>query len=187
MTKKKKLEILHIGDITNSYNKILSDRTNHYLQLLLFNLRLIFRYNGGPLDDMIEFYSYIEDILNNKIELDDEELKILIYRVTDLMLNIEEYNLNGDTLITESIAYLLSSLYLELETYKLVDIYNKDDEFKSVIRGQIKNQVVEFNNLIDILKISDDNDVIKKVEEILYNNYPHEYARYKARCKYLEY
>ena len=186
-SKTKKLEILHIEDITSMNNNILSNRSNHYLKLMLFNLRVVFRYNPGNLDDLVDFYNYIEDILNNIIELDDEELKILIYRVTDLIVNIDDYDIIGDTILTETIANLLSSLYMELETYKLVDLYNREDEYQDYIAGQIKNQIVEFDSLVEILKLSCEDEVKKKVEEILNNNYPFEYARYKARCEYLEY
>lgn len=185
--KSKKLDVLDIGDITSLNNDILSDRTNHYLKLLLFNLRVMFRHNSDKLDDLAEFYEYIEDILSGRIIVDDEELKILIYRITDLIVNIDEYDVVADTVITECVSYLLSSLYLELETYRLVDLYNRDDDYHDYLATQIKNQVVEFDVLVDILKISDDKEVIRRVEEILNNNYPLEYARYLARREYLEY
>ena len=182
-----KLDVLNIGEITSLNNNILSDRTNHYLKLLLFNMRVMFRYNDNNLDDLAEFYEYIEAILSNNIEVDDEELKILIYRITDLIVNIEDYDITGDTIITETISYLLSSLYLELETYRLVDLYNRDDEFSDVIAGQIKNQVVEFDLLVKILDTSNEKEVKGIVLEILENNYPFEYARYKARRQCLDY
>ena len=182
-----KLDVLNIGEITSLNNNILSDRTNHYLKLLLFNMRVMFRYNDNNLDDLAEFYEYIEAILSNNIEVDDEELKILIYRITDLIVNIEEYDVTGDTIITETISYLLSSLYLELETYRLVDLYNRDDEFSDVIAGQIKNQVVEFDLLVKILDTSNEKEVKGIVLEVLENNYPFEYARYKARRQCLDY
>ena len=182
-----KLDVLNIGEITSLNNNILSDRTNHYLKLLLFNMRVMFRYNDNNLDDLAEFYEYIEAILSNNIEVDDEELKILIYRITDLIVNIEDYDVTGDTIITETISYLLSSLYLELETYRLVDLYNRDDEFSDVIAGQIKNQVVEFDLLVKILEVSNEKEVKGIVLEILENNYPIEYARYKARRQCLDY
>ncbi len=182
-----KLDVLNIGEITSLNNNILSDRTNHYLKLLLFNMRVMFRYNDNNLDDLAEFYEYIEAILSNNIEVDDEELKILIYRITDLIVNIEDYDVTGDTIITETISYLLSSLYLELETYRLVDLYNRDDEFSDVIAGQIKNQVVEFDLLVKILDTSNEKEVKGIVLEILENNYPFEYARYKARRQCLDY
>lgn len=185
--KSKKLDVLNISDITCLNNDILSDRTNHYLKLLLFNLRVMFRHNTKRLDELADFYEYIENILSGNIIVDDEELKILIYRITDLIVNIKEYDLVGDTIITECISYLLSSLYLELETYRLVDLYNRDDDYHDILASEIKNQVVEFDILIDILKISEDAEVTRRVEEILNNNYPLEYARYKARCEYLDY
>ena len=185
--KSKKLDVLNIGDITSLNNDILSDRTNHYLRLLLFNLRVMFRHNSQSMDDLADFYEYIGDVLSAKIIVDDEELKILIYRITDLIVNIDEYDVVADTVITECVSYLLSSLYLELETYRLVDLYNRDDEYHDYLAVQIKNQVVEFDILVDILKISDDKEVKGRVLEILENNYPLEYARYKARRQYLDY
>ena len=104
-----------------------------------------------------------------------------------MIVNIDEYDVMADTVITECVSYLLSSLYLELETYRLVDMYNRDDEYHDYLAVQIKNQVVEFDILLDILKISDDKEVKGRVLEILENNYPLEYARYKARCEYLDY
>lgn len=183
--KKKKLEILYINDILMLNNRIFSTKTNHYLKKLLFNLRLVFRYNGEGLDDLIDLYYYIEDILKNEIEVDDEELTILIYRLTDAVLNMDD-NLNADTLIIESAANLLQSLYLEFETYKLADRVYDYPEDKEYLLSQMKNQVVDFDNLIEILDITDNLEVKEMVENILENNYPFEYATYKARCEYLD-
>ena len=113
--KDKKLEILYINDIKSFKNDLLSAKTNHYLRNMLFCLRLVFRYNGENLDELIDFYYYIEDLLKNEVLMDLEELKIFIYRITDLIVNIDDYNIRGDTLITEVAANLLQSLYLELE------------------------------------------------------------------------
>lgn len=186
-SKNKKLEILYINDILSLNNTILSTKTNHYMKLFLFNLRVLFRSNKDDLDDLIEIYYYIEDILKNDITVDDEELKILIYRMTDLSVNLDEYNLLGQTIITETLANLIQSLLLELETYTLVDLYNNNDIFKNYLKNQIKDQTVEFNELIDILNNTKDEYVIQKVKKILDNNYQFEYARYKARCESLEY
>ena len=149
--KDKKLEILFINDIKSLKNELLSAKTNHYLKNMLFCLRLVFRYNGENLDEFIDFYYYIEDLLNNNILMDLEELKIFIYRVTDLIVNIDDYNIGGDTLITEVAANLLQSLYLELETYKLVDKTDESDVWKNILLMQVKDQVVDFDILIDIL------------------------------------
>ena len=179
--KDKKLEILFINDIKSSNNELLSTKTNHYLKNMLFCLRLVFRYNGDNLDELIDFYYYIEDLLNNKILMDLEELKIFIYRVTDLIVNIDDYNIRGDTLITEVAANLLQSLYLELETYKLVDKTDESDMWKDLLLMQVKNQVVDFDILIDILNNSGVDNIESSVLEILDNNYPMEFAIYKAR------
>ena len=90
--KTKKLEILDIDDIKSLENKNLSKKVNHYLQKTLFTIRILFRHNEENIDDLIDFYYYIEDVLDDKIYLDEDELKILIYRVTDLVLNIEDFN-----------------------------------------------------------------------------------------------
>lgn len=179
--KDKKLEILFINDIKSLKNELLSAKTNHYLKNMLFCLRLVFRYNGENLDEFIDFYYYIEDLLNNNILMDLEELKIFIYRVTDLIVNINDYNIRGDTLITEVAANLLQSLYLELETYKLVDKTDESDVWKNILLMQVKDQVVDFDILIDILNNSSDDDIVSSVLEILNNNYPMEFAIYKAR------
>lgn len=180
MNRNKKLEILFVDDINSLKNDLLSTKTNHYLRKMLFSLRLLFRNNGDNLEEFIEFYYYIEDLLKNNFVMDLDELKIFIYRVTDLIVNIDDYNINGDTLITECAANLLQSLYLELETYKLVDKTDESEVWKSIILKQVKNQVVDFNILIDILNSSSE-DVKSRVLEILDNNYPMEFAIYKAR------
>lgn len=178
--KNKKLEILYIEDIKSAKNDLLSTKTNHYLRHMLFSLRLIFRYNANNLDELIDFYYYIEDLLNNDILMDLDELKIFIYRVTDLVVNIDDYDIRGDTLITECAASLLQSLYLELETYKLVDKTDESDLWKDILLSQVKNQVVDFDILIDLLD-SSSGDVKSLVMDILNNNYPMEFAIYKAR------
>lgn len=180
MNRNKKLEILFIDDIKSLKNDLLSSKTNHYLRNMLFSLRLLFRNNGDNLEEFIDFYYYVEDLLNNNFVMDLEELKIFIYRVTDLVVNIEDYNINGDTLITECAANLLQSLYLELETYKLVDKTDESEAWKDLLLAQVKNQVVDFDILIDIFNNSSD-DVKSSVLEILNNNYPMEFAVYKAR------
>lgn len=180
MNRNKKLEILFIDDIKSSKNEILSSKTNHYLQNMLFCLRLLFRYNGGNLDEFIDFYYYIEDLLNNSFVMDLEELKIFIYRVTDLIVNLEDYDIRGATLITEAAANLLQSLYLELETYRLVEKTDESDDWKDTLLNQVKDQVVDFKVLIDIFNNSSD-DVKSSVLEILENNYPMEFAIYRAR------
>lgn len=179
--KDKKLEILFINDIKSSKNDLLSDKTNHYLRNMLFCLRLVFRYNGENLDELIDFYYYIEDLLNNKFLMDLEELKIFIYRITDLIVNMDDYDIRGDTLVTEVAANLLQSLYLELETYKLVDKTDESDVWKNILLMQVKNQVVDFDILIDMLNNSSDDAIESSVLEILNNNYPMEFAIYKAR------
>lgn len=183
--KNKKLEILFIDDIKSIKNDLLSDKTNHYLQNMLFSLRLLFRYNADGLDDLIDFYYYIEDLLNNKFLLDYDELKILIYRITDLIVNIDDYDVHGDTLLTEVASNLLQSLYLELETYKLVDKTDESVLWKDNLLNQVKNQVVDFNVLINILESSGDDNVKDLVLTLLYNNYPFEFAIYNARYNIL--
>lgn len=179
--KDKKLEILFIDDIKSSKNDVLSTKTNHYLRNMLFCLRLVFRYNAVNLEELIDFYYYIEDLLNNKILMDLEELKIFIYRITDLIVNLDDYNIRGDTLITEVAANLLQSLYLELETYKLVDKTDESKLWKNLLLMQVKDQVVDFNILIDILNNSSDDKIESSILEILNNNYPMEFAIFKAR------
>lgn len=184
--KKKKLEILNISDIRSIHNDLLSSKSNYYLQNMLFNLRLLFRYNSDGLDDLIDFYYYLEDVLNNNFLLDFDELKILIYRVTDVIVNIDDYGVNGSTLITETGSNLLQSLYLELETYRLVDKSDESVVWKDIILGQLKNQVVDFKLLIQILDVSDDDNVNAIVLELLENNYPYEFTVYNARKDYLD-
>lgn len=187
MTKNKKLEILYIHDIRSMDNPIFSKKTNHYLQNLLFNLRVLFRYNKEDLDDLIELYYYIKDLLNNKIEINDEELKLLIYRLTDIILNIEQYNIRGETIITETIANLQQSLYLELECFKLADKRHEDNEWKNIIELQIKDTQIEFNTLIEILEENDTDKIKENIQQLLQDNYQLEYATYLARKNYLEY
>ena len=75
-------------------------------------------------------------------------------------------------MITEVAANLLQSLYLELETYKLVDKTDESDVWKNILLMQVKDQVVDFDILIDILNNSSDDDIVSSVLEILNNNYP---------------
>lgn len=184
--KKKKLEILFIHDIRSSRNNLLSDKTNHYLQNLLFCLRLVFRYNAEGLDDLIDIYEYVENLLDNKVLMDLEELKIFIYRITDMIVNIDDYDIRGDTLISEVSANLLQSLYLELETYRLVDKTDESVEWKDTLLAEVKNQVVDFDILVEILDSVEDNDMKEKVLFVLKNNYPFEFAVYNARNGILE-
>ena len=184
--RRKKLEILFIEDIRSSRNKLLSDKTNHYLQNMLFCLRLLFRYNADGIEDFVEFYYYVEDLLNNNVLMDLDELKIFIYRVTDLIVNLEDYNIRGATLITEVASNLLQSLYLELETYRLVDKTDEADEWKNILLSQVKNQVVDFDILVDIYSNVSDESVRDLIFEVLLNNYPMEFAIYKARNNILE-
>lgn len=186
MKRNKKLEILFIDDIKSLKNDLLSSKTNHYLRNMLFSLRLLFRNNEDNLDEFIDFYYYIEDLLNNKFVIDLDELKIFIYRVTDLIVNADDYNINGDTLLTECAANLLQSLYLELETYKLVDKTDESEVWKPILINQVKNQVVDFNILIKIFNDTSDNDIKSLVLEILNNNYPTEFAVYNARNNILD-
>ena len=63
--KTKKLEILDIDDIKSLENKNLSKKVNHYLQKTLFTIRILFRHNEENIDDLIDFYYYIEDVLDD--------------------------------------------------------------------------------------------------------------------------
>lgn len=183
--KNKKLEILYIEDILRLNNEILSTRSNHYLRNFLFNLRVLFRHNDNDLDDFIDLYYLVEDILKNNVLMDMDNLKCLIYRLTDLLVNLDDYDIGGQTLVSESISSLLHSLYLELETYRLVDKLD-DDVWEPILLGQIKNQVVDFSLLLKILDLSDSADVRNLVLCILENNYPMEFAVYKARRNILD-
>lgn len=183
--KNKKLEILYIEDILRLNNEILSTRSNHYLRNFLFNLRVLFRHNDNDLDDFIDLYYLVENILKNNVLMDMDNLKCLIYRLTDLLVNLDDYDIGGQTLVSESISSLLHSLYLELETYRLVDKLD-DDVWEPILLGQIKNQVVDFSLLLKILDLSDSADVRNLVLCILENNYPMEFAVYKARRNILD-
>lgn len=187
MNQKKKLEILDISDIKESYNDNFSQKTNHYLQNLLFDLRLVFRYNLYNLEDLIDLYCYIEDILNNNIIIDEEELKILIYRLTDLVLNIEQYELKGEILIIETVSNLQQSLYNEIEQMKIKNKLSCDNQYATILDKQLKNQDSEFNLLIDILNQNDIVSIKKLVNQILEDNYKQEYQTYKARNKCYKY
>ncbi|RAP48137.1 MAG: hypothetical protein BZ135_01015 [Methanosphaera sp. rholeuAM6] len=182
----KKLEILSIDDIRSSRNKLLSDKTNHYLQNMLFSLRLFFRYNADGIDDFVDFYYYVEDLLNNNVLMDLYELKIFIYRVTDLIVNMEDYDVRGGTLIGEVAANLLQSLYLELETYRLVDKTDESEDWKNVLLNQVKNQVVDFDVLVELYSNVSDDSLKDLILSVLVNNYPMEFAVYNARNNILE-
>lgn len=186
-TQNKKLEIINIHDIKEMKNNTFSKKTNHYLQKTLYNLRIVFRYNANNLEDLIDLYYYIEDILKNNIPLDEEELKILIYRITDLILNIEQYELHGETILIETISHLQQALYNQLETYKLLDKSHKDKLYSNNINNQIKNQEVEFKALTKILDEDNLDNIKNIVTNVLANNYQQEYLTYESRKDYLEY
>lgn len=183
----KKLEIINIHDIKEMKNSTFSKKTNHYLQKTLYTLRIIFRYNDNNLEDLIDLYCYIEDILKNNIHPDEEELKILIYRITDLTLNMEQYRLNGETILIETVSHLQQALYNQLETYKLLDKSRRDKLYFDSIRLQIKNQEVEFEALTKILEEDNMDNIKNMVNNILVNNYQQEYLTYKSRKDCLEY
>ncbi|WP_455645565.1 hypothetical protein [Methanosphaera sp.] len=188
MTEKtKKLEILYIEDITNLNNSIFSKKTNHYLKKLLFNLRVLFRYNSTGLEDLIDLYYYVESLLNDTINVTLDEIKILIYRLTDTIVNIDEYNIHGETILTETIANLQQSLYMELERFKLALKSLDDKQWESIIDSQIMDTQSEFEILTKQLESENMQDIKNAIEKILQANYPYEYATYKSRKDYLEY
>ena len=187
-SKDKQVEILDIHDIRIKNNRIFSKKTNHYLQNLLFYLRIVFRYNREGLDDLIDFYNYINDILSNQIDISMDELKILIYTTTDIIVNIDEYDIHGETIITEAIANLQQSLYTELEMFKLAEkSKNDDEEWESYLISSLKDTQPEFRVLTELLDKSDITEIKDDIINLLENNYPLEYATYNARKNYLEY
>ena len=185
--KTKKLEILDIDDIKSLENKNLSKKVNHYLQKTLFTIRILFRHNEENIDDLIDFYYYIEDVLDDKIYLDEDELKILIYRVTDLVLNIEDYGVCGGSILIEPLSQLEGALLLELEKLKLKIFHEEDELWQEIIDSQIKDNEVEFNVLIKILGEDDVGTIKKEVVTLLKQNYQQEYLTYLSRKDYLEY
>lgn len=184
--KTKKLEINYINDIISMNNEILSQNTNHYLKRLLYDLRLLFRHNKDNLEEFIELYYYIMDMLENNVDLNNDELKIFIYRLTDLSLNIDDYNLNCDTIILESVSYLIQALYQELEAFKIADKIYENEEIKDRLIFQLKNQEIIFKNLIEIKNKSKDEEIGEIVEKLLDNNFYNEYTTYKGRINYLD-
>ena len=174
-SKDKQVEILDIHDIRIKNNRVFSKKTNHYLQNLLFYLR-------------IDFYNYINDILSNQIDISMDELKILIYTTTDIIVNIDEYDIHGETIITEAIANLQQSLYTELEMFKLAEkSKNDDEEWESYLISSLKDTQPEFRVLTELLDKSDITEIKDDIINLLENNYPLEYATYNARKNYLEY
>lgn len=61
--KTKKLEVLEIDDILNASNENLNKNTNHYLKMVLFNIRVVFRHNKDEIDSLIDAYYEVEDML----------------------------------------------------------------------------------------------------------------------------
>jgi hypothetical protein len=62
-----------------------------------------------------------------------------------------------------------------------VDKTDESNVWKDLLLMQVKDQVVDFDILIDILNNSSDERIESSVLEILNNNYPMEFAVYKAR------
>ena len=68
----------------------------------------------------------------------------------------------------------------------MVDKTDESSEWKDILLGQVKNQVVDFDVLSNILENSSDVEVKDLVLTVLENNYPFEFAIYKSRNNILE-
>ena len=159
MKLKKKLEIIEIDDILTVNNSYLSDNLNHYMKSMLFNLRIIFRHNiDDNLEDLIKFYYKIEDILTKNIKLENEDIKKLITQTTKITLNTT--NVHGISIIYENTAKLIDALYNELKTH---------------------THPVAFNELINILNNTTDENTKISIIKLLESNFTLEYQQYLAR------
>lgn len=159
MKLKKKLEIIEISDILTLNNSYLSDNLNHYMKSMLFNLRIIFRHNmDDDLEDLIKFYYKLEDILTQNIKLKNEDIKKLITQITKITLNTT--NVHGIGIIYENTAKLTDALYNELKTHI---------------------HPVTFNELINILNNTTDENTKIRIINLLKSNFTLEYQKYLAR------
>lgn len=160
MKLKKKLEIIEIDDIIALNNSYLSDNLNHYMKSMLFNLRIIFRHNmdDDDLEDLIKFYYKLEDILTRNIKLKNEDIKKLITQITKITLNTT--NVHGMSIIYENTAKLTDALYNELKTHI---------------------HPVTFNELINILNNTTDENTKIRIINLLKSNFTLEYQKYLAQ------
>ncbi|WP_303235816.1 hypothetical protein [Methanosphaera cuniculi] len=157
--KLKKLEIIEIDDILTLNNSYLSDNLNHYMRSMLFNLRIIFRHNmDDDLEDLIKFYYKLEDILTQDIKLKNEDIKKLITQITKITLNT--INVYGISIIYENSAKLTDALYNELRTH---------------------THPVAFNELVNILNNTTDENTKISIINLLKSNFTLEYQKYLAR------
>ncbi|MCD7781344.1 MAG: hypothetical protein LUG89_01400 [Methanosphaera sp.] len=178
----KKVEILEINDIKQLSNQYFTRETNHYLKCVLFQLRLVFRHNKENLDQLIELYDYLESILNNEFIVDTEELQILIYHLTDIILNLDDINIHGGLLLTEATTSLIKALYKEYEDILLHEKISYDsEEWTQCLQRQIQERNSEFNVLTEALQKDDIDEIKEDIKELLKNNYQLEYQSYKAR------
>ncbi|WP_304125830.1 hypothetical protein [Methanosphaera cuniculi] len=159
MKLKKKLEIIEIDDILTANNSYLSENLNHYMKSMLFNLRIIFRHNmDDDLENLIKFYYELEDILTKNIKLENEDIKKLITQITKITLNTT--NVYGMSIIYENTAKLIDALYNELKTH---------------------THPVTFNELINILNNTTDENTKMSIINLLKSNFTLEYQQYLAR------
>ncbi len=183
----KKVETKNIDDLLCLQNEYFTNETNYYLRSLLFNLRLVFRFNSGNPEGLVELYDYIESIMYNEIIVDKEELQILIYRITDTVLNIDDINLKGDIIIIEIASNVLSSLYREFMDIKIHEKISEDEEkWSECLESQLINRDSELKKLADILELDDIDELKTEILNLLKNNYQLEYSIREARKEFDE-
>ena len=139
--KTKKLEVLEIDDILNASNENLNKNTNHYLKMVLFNIRVVFRHNKDEIDSLIDAYYEVEDMLC-RCRCGISEIKQLIKTLTNLMLDDNKFK--GELVIYESIRDLIDALYIEVENHKIDQQKSENPEYASSL-NKIDPEI-EINN-----------------------------------------
>lgn len=139
--KTKKLEVLEIDDILNASNENLNKNTNHYLKMVLFNMRVVFRHNKDEIEQLIDAYYEVEDMLC-RCGGGISDIKQLIKTLTNLMLDDNKFK--GELVIYESIRNLIDALYIEVENHKIDQQKSENPEYASSL-NKIDPEI-EINN-----------------------------------------
>lgn len=133
----KKLEILEIDDIIKPVNKNLYKSTNDNIKFMLFNMRIIFRHNDENLDDLIDLYYTLDNLLNNKEVINFKELKNLINKINNTILNMDDENIKGILILLEPARNLTANLYDEIQKIKLKQQLKENPGYSQILKNQL--------------------------------------------------
>jgi len=175
-TNNKKVEIRLIDDVLELSNSNFSDRTNHYLKCLLLDLRLIFRNNRDYLDELIEFYEYIEYVLSTDFPVN--RAGEVTDKINNIFIKIGTTPISSETIMIDSLSKAISSLYMDYHDMLIKDkiMQSNNKVLRVALEDQLINQVNEFDILISILESTSDEELSTQISKILKSNYKKEYT-----------